>query len=458
MLFQSLSFLFVFLPIALTGYYCTRNLRHAKYWLIAASLAFYAHWDRRLLPMLLLAVAMTWLLARLAIGRKQPGWLIAGIAGNLALLAFFKYSNFVLFNFGAVTGTPVPSFSIVLPLAISFFTFHQISFLVDIWRNQSKLYDFSDYLLYIVFFPHLIAGPIVRHNEFMPQIEARRDEAKVRMAALGLALFTLGLAKKLWIADPLSIVSDGLFAQAATGPLSFPAAAACALAFALQIYFDFSGYTDMAIGLGRLFGYELPQNFDAPYKATSLIEFWRRWHMTLSRYLRDYLYIPLGGGYHGRVRQALALLGTMVLGGLWHGAAWTFVAWGLVHGLALVVNHQARRLPVRIPTPLAWLLTFTVVVTCFVIFRATSLGQAMNVLSPLLTGGMADRGAVGSSDWLMIAAALLLATVGPTNHHVVETYLRPRPLVAVAIGLTLCAVVITVLRSSAYAPFLYFQF
>ena len=213
MLFQSLPFLFVFLPVALLGYHLARTDGMAKGWLILASLAFYGYWDRRLLPLLIVAACVTWIAARLALRRRQPRWLIAGTAGNLLLLGFFKYTNFLLENLVVVTGTPFPRFNIVLPLAISFFTFHQVSYLIDVWRKQAGYYRFDDYLLYIAFFPHLIAGPIVRHYEFMPQIGSARRSCTAELAARGLGLFALGLAKKIWIADPLSTVADGIFAH-----------------------------------------------------------------------------------------------------------------------------------------------------------------------------------------------------------------------------------------------------
>ncbi len=354
-----------------------------------------------------------------------------------------------------------PGWNIVLPLAISFFTFHQISYLVDIARNKSPLYSFGDYSLYIVFFPHLIAGPIVRHNEFMPQVEnANKSAPSAEMLARGFALLVFGLAKKLWVADACARIADPLFTAAAVAPLEPVQGLVAALSFSLQVYFDFSGYTDMALGLALLFGYSLPPNFDAPYRATSLIDFWHRWHMTLSRYLRDYLYISLGGNRKGPSQQVVAIMVTMLLGGLWHGAAWTFVLWGGLHGAALALNHQGRRFGLPMPKPVGWVLTFTFVVAAFVIFRAASLAQAWHVLAPIAKlwsspGGFA---AISKETAAALAIALTFALIWPRFPDAIGNYLLPRRRVAIGLGLVGTALVITILGAESYAPFLYFQF
>ena len=295
---------------------------------------------------------------------------------NLAVLAVFKYFNFFADLAGLIPGLPAPKLDLALPLGISFFTFHHVMYLTDLRRGEAPRYDLVRYGLYIAFFPQVLAGPLVRWREIMHQFDERpyqRPDAAERVAR-GLMLLTAGLAKKVLIGDPLAEYANPVFAAAAAGKVVTMAEAwQATLAFTFQIYFDFSGYTDMALGLALLFGIVLPQNFDAPYRAASIQDFWRRWHMTLSRFLRDYLYIPLGGSRHGLPMQVWALFATMALGGLWHGAGLTFVAWGVAHGLALIVGAvlAARRLPM--PAALGWLLTFLFVMLCWVLFRAADL-------------------------------------------------------------------------------------
>ena len=272
--------------------------------------------------------------------------LVLAVAGDLALLGYFKYAGFLVGTADQFLGGAWPIPAIVLPLGISFFTLTQIAFLVDTARSQARDYKFTHYLLFVCYFPHLIAGPILHHKELMPQLD-RADIVRFspRRLALGLSYFTIGLFKKTVIADALSPYVGRVFDGAAQGMAPSGAEAwGAVLAYTLQLYFDFSGYSDMAIGLARMFGVRLPLNFDSPYKAVSIIEFWRRWHMTLSRFLRDYLYIPLGGNRHGTVRRYVNLLLTMLIGGLWHGAGWNFMLWGGLHGLYLAVNHLWRAL------------------------------------------------------------------------------------------------------------------
>jgi alginate O-acetyltransferase complex protein AlgI len=458
MIFQSPIFLFVFLPLVLLGYHAlSGSLRRRNGLLIIASLTFYSYWDVRLLPLLVVSIVASWSIATLAIRRNSRILAILGIATNLLLLGWFKYANFFASTISKLTGQPFDGWDILLPLAISFFTFHQISYLVDIWRGNRTEYRLDDYFLYIAFFPHLIAGPIVRHYELLPQIERRSLPSNLHeMIGRGGTLFCLGLAKKLWIADPLGMAVDPIFAQAESNALPWQLSAIATVGFSLQIYFDFSSYTDMALGLALMFGFELPKNFDQPYRSTSLIEFWRRWHITLSRFLRDYLYIPLGGNRQGKARQYLALASTMTLGGLWHGAAWTFIIWGLVHGVALIVNHAWRRIDYHIHPAVAWLLTFTVVSVCFVFFRSPSLGTALHILLP--AGGTFEWGLKSQlKDVLVVIFSLTIALSAPTNQQVAEK-INPTIFAAVVTGLLAAAIVITVLGAADYTPFLYFEF
>jgi D-alanyl-lipoteichoic acid acyltransferase DltB (MBOAT superfamily) len=318
--------------------------------------------------------------------------LAGAVAGDLALLGVFKYAGFFAGVVGGIVGTSFSLGAILLPLGISFFTFTQIAFLVDTYRGKAQEYDVVRYLLFVTYFPHLIAGPILHHAQIMPQFADRRTyRPDWGNLAIGVTIFAIGLVKKVLVADNLAVIANPIFGAAQRG--GHPALAeawAGAFAFALQLYFDFSGYSDMAIGLSRLFNVKLPLNFDSPYKATSIIDFWRRWHMTLSAFLLAYLYIPLGGNRHGTPRRYVNLFVTMLLGGLWHGAGWTFLAWGALHGVYLMINHGFRAACRRwqwVPgglgvagTLAAGALTFAAVTIGWVIFRAESFAAAWVML------------------------------------------------------------------------------
>jgi alginate O-acetyltransferase complex protein AlgI len=399
MLFNSYAFLFLFLPAVLLAFHLAPAGPPRIAVLIGASAVFYAMWDGAFLLMLLASIlcnyGMGGLIARaVAAGRdRAAGRVLAlAVAANLGLLGLFKYAGFALANLNLVLDTGLSGTGLVLPLGISFYTFEQIGFLVDLRRGAGYRRTLPRYALFVMFFPRLVAGPILRYGEVVPQFDrfgARgRDEAWSD-CAVGLTLFAIGLAKKALLADGVAEHVGAPFALAAAGgrPDLF-AAWGGALAYTAQLYFDFSGYSDMAIGLARLFGVRFPANFDSPYKAGSIVSFWRRWHMTLSRFLRDYLYIPLGGNRCGAMRQRLNLMLTMLLGGLWHGAAWTFVVWGGLHGLYLVVNHLwsgtavAARARASPPLRLAgWAATFLAVVVGWVFFRAADLGAARAMLA-----------------------------------------------------------------------------
>lgn len=402
MLFNSHVFILAFLPITLAGFFLLGErgwTRSARLWLLAASLVFYGWWSWGYLVLLLATMVVNWGLGRRIHALSERGLprrarlaATVGIAANLVLLGYFKYATFIAGNVAALTGLQFAIGAVVLPLAISFHTFQQVAYLVDVLGGRARRYTLPDYLLFVSFFPQLIAGPIVHHHELLPQFEQRGVYRFQAMAfAEGVAFFVLGLVKKLAIADSVSGLAPPVFLTAADTPPGFLEAWLAALAFSVGLYFDFSGYSDMAVGLARMFGIRLPYNFDSPYKSTSIIEFWRRWHMTLSRFLRDYLYVPLGGNRLGPGRRRANLLATMLLGGLWHGAAWTFVAWGALHGLYLLVNHawreHAARLgaatgrSVAIGEPLARALTLLAVVVAWVFFAAPSFTAAASVLA-----------------------------------------------------------------------------
>ena len=418
-LFNSFPFIFAFLPIVLVGFFSLARYsdRLAAGWLTLASLLFYGWWDARYVALLLASIGVNFVLgsriARLRESRAPQAsraWLIVAIVANLVLLGYFKYTNFFLDNLTALTGRAVHLPDIVLPLGISFFTFTQIAFLVDAHRGLAREYNLMHYALFVTWFPHLIAGPILHHREMMPQFQLR---ATYRLdwenIAVGLTMFIIGLFKKTVIADDLAgFVTPAFNAAAAGTSLTLLEAWGAALAYTFQIYFDFSGYTDMALGASRMFGIVLPLNFRSPYKATSVIDFWRRWHITLSRFLRDYVYIPLGGNRRSSARRYVNLLATMLIGGLWHGAAWTFVIWGALHGAYLMINHGWRWLRRRIGVPalpgggvLATATTFVAVVVAWVFFRAPDAGTALGIIA-----GMAGQhGIILPLQWQPVAGA-----------------------------------------------------
>jgi alginate O-acetyltransferase complex protein AlgI len=402
MLFNSYLFIFLFLPLTLVGSHVLARRhpgRPVLAWLVLASLIFYGWWSPPLVLMLLASITFNYAIGAVLSQRdavppaRRKLLLWSGIGGNLVLLGQCKYANFFIAITNDLTGAAIPPGPLLLPLAISFFTFQQIAYLVDVHRGATHSADPLRYGLFVTFFPQLIAGPIVHHREMLPQF-AERGIGRLRAAnlAVGSTIFLIGLVKKVVVADGIAALANPVFdaALAADGAPGFADAWGGALAYTFQLYFDFSGYSDMAIGLAAMFGLRIPINFNSPYKAASIVDFWRRWHVTLSRFLRDYLYIPLGGNRHGRVRRHVNLLLTMLLGGLWHGAGWTFVLWGAAHGLLLVLNHGWRALRRRIgpAAPLGGLpgrlaavaLTFTCVVGTWVLFRAETLPAAGRML------------------------------------------------------------------------------
>ena len=396
MLFNSQPFVLVFLPLALAGFAVASRGggRAALAWVAACSLVFYGYWRPVFVLLLLASIGVNFSLGRIVL-RRAPDhrrsarrWLILGIGFNLGLLGWFKYAAFGAGALARATGWAIPIPAVFLPLAISFFTFQQIMFLVDGYTGARADVGLLPYAALVSFFPHLIAGPIVRPGEIIPQLMSpafpglRRDAV-----AEGLTVFLLGLAKKLVLADLFARYADVGFDAAAGGHALTLVEAWCAvLAFALQIYFDFSGYSDMAIGLARMFNVRFPENFASPYQARDIAEFWRRWHITLSRFLRDYLYIPLGGNRRGGGRRMVNLMTVMLLGGLWHGAAWTFVLWGGLHGTYLMVHAGWRRLGFPLWRPASHAITLLAVLVAWVPFRADRIGTAWAMLRAMAGG------------------------------------------------------------------------
>ncbi len=344
--FSSYVFIFLFAPLAIGLFFLIahRSRRLAAGWLLLASLFFYGWWNPVYVPLLLLSITFNYVIGAALANSGRRALLAFGIAANLALLGYYKYAGLFAGTLDDAFGAGFGDLDIVLPLGISFFTFTQIAFLVDARRGGARAYDPVHYGLFVTYFPHLIAGPLYHHKEIVPQF-ARAEFYKPALdnMAVGASIFAIGLFKKLVLADSIGLFATEIFESAAGGPEpALLEAWGGALAFGLQIYFDFSGYSDMAIGVSRMLGVRLPINFHSPYKAASIIDFWRRWHMTLSRFLRHYLYIPLGGNRKGGARRYANLMIVMLLGGLWHGAGWTFALWGGLHGLYLMVNHGWR--------------------------------------------------------------------------------------------------------------------
>jgi alginate O-acetyltransferase complex protein AlgI len=498
MLFNSAPFLLIFLPLTLAGFFfiASRSRPLAALFLGLASLAFYGVWNPRFVPLLLASVgfnyAMGYALGKSRGSRRAKSLLVLGVATDLAVLAFFKYTDFFIGTIDALPGVAIPMAHIVLPLGISFFTFTQIAFLVDVSRGISMEYSFVHYLLFVTYFPHLIAGPVLHHRQMMPQFAAattyRFDNG---LFTEGSSIFLVGLAKKVVLADSLAAFVSPLFDAVEHGSaVTFFEAWGAALAYTFQLYFDFSGYSDMAIGLSLLFGVRLPINFASPYKSLNIVDFWRRWHMTLSQFLRDYLYLPLGGNRHGPVRRYINLMITMMLGGLWHGASWTFVCWGTLHGLYLVVNHGWQRLSgaaraanspssaIRRGCSVA--VTFLAVIAGWVVFRAKSLHGAVAIFAgmtgrngfvlpsavaalipilgkrietvgqmPLLGGGTVMG--VFEQACLIILASILCFWLPNTQQ-------MSKGLKLAAIVATIGFVIQSIFFGHAPSPFLYFQF
>jgi alginate O-acetyltransferase complex protein AlgI len=400
MIFSSPAFILVFLPLAFIGYFFLNRRRlviAGKVWLVLMSLVFYGYWSVAYVPLLVSSIIFNFLVGTklipgtdtLVLGWPRRTLLIGGIVANLALLGYFKYANFLVDNINTAFDAHYVLGQITLPLGISFFTFTQIAYLVDSYQGEAKEYDFINYALFVTFFPHLIAGPILHHQEMMTQFESRWTwVVRHRNIVLGLFIFSIGLFKKVIVADTFAIWANRGFDSAAK--LDFVSAWATSLSYTLQLYFDFSGYCDMAIGAALLFNIWLPLNFNSPYKALDIQDFWRRWHMTLSRYLRDYLYIPLGGNRCSEARVNFNLMATFMLGGLWHGASWMFVIWGTLHGCALVIHRAWHAHGYELPRVAAWLITFGFVNVTWVFFRAKTLDDAIRVL-----GGMVDLNSLG---------------------------------------------------------------
>jgi alginate O-acetyltransferase complex protein AlgI len=478
MLFNSYEFILVFLPIVLLVFHLAAKsgaFRIATAVLVIASLSFYAYWDFRYLPLLVGSILVNFVIGKNIERTLRKRLLVLGVCFNLGLLVYFKYTCFFIASCNVVLGSAFFVPNIVMPIGISFFTFTQLAYLVDAYRGETKGYDLLSYSLFVTYFPHLIAGPILYHKHMIPQFQARSHftYSDENMAA-GVAAFSLGLFKKVFIADSLSGWVKPVFDH--VDLVTFLDGWAGALAYTFQLYFDFSGYSDMAIGLGLMLNVRLPINFNSPYKATSIIDFWKRWHMSLSDFLKNYLYIPLGGNRHGENRRMVNLMVTMLLGGLWHGAGWTFVIWGGLHGLYLVINHAWRKLGVRMPDYAGRALTFLGVVMGWVFFRARTFSDAVELLKamsgfkgillpeqivsrlrslPQFEGNLKDLLDVSEPEVFLALAGLYFFVACFRNTQKMIELQRPKWWMAVAVGLIAA---VSILRLNRSTEFLYFQF
>jgi len=459
MLFNSQLFIVGFLPIVLALYYALASHRRARQALIVlASLVFYGWWDIRFVPLLAGLTIANWLIARW-FGTSRARFIpLLGVALNLAVLGLCKYADFFRSTADALLGDAFHPWHLILPLGISFFVFQKISYLLDLYRGDRHVYSFLDFCMFVVFFPQLIAGPIVRHNEIIHQfrLDPRRPQMWENLSR-GFALFVIGVTKKVALADTLAMLADPLFDKAATTSLSGIEAWVATAAYTLQIYFDFSGYSDMAIGLALMFGLALPFNFNAPYRAVSIRDFWRRWHMTLSRFLRDYLYIPLGGNRCGALRQAFNVILTMLLGGLWHGANWTFVVWGGLHGVALALNHLWQSLGLRLPRPFAWAITLLFVMCGWVLFRAADFATAGDMLRSMLGQHGLGYITLDREYVAVLIGGAAIALLGPTSQETALQRLLPKASLAIPVGAAL-AYLLLLVGGRLPNVFIYFQF
>ncbi|MBE6084914.1 MAG: MBOAT family protein [Selenomonas ruminantium] len=457
MLFNSYGFILLYLPVTVVIFFLLgkwRNKQWAIGWLVLSSFAFYGYWDVWYVPLLFGSICFNYMIGgALEQHNGQKIWLAVGITVNICLLGYFKYTDFFLGTVNELAGENLFDLPhIVLPLGISFFTFTQTAYLVDAYRGEAKNRSFLTYCEFVTIFPHLIAGPIINHKKMIPQFVAVETFAlNYRNMALGITIFAMGLAKKVLVADRIAPWVNEVFIHIDT--ITFWQAWVGALGYTFQLYFDFSGYSEMAIGLGLMINLRLPLNFNSPYQANNIIDFWRRWHMTLGDWVKNYLYIPLGGNRHGELKKMRNLFASMVIIGLWHGAGWTFVLWGALHGFYLMINHGLRRLKTKIPTFVSRGGTFLAIVIAWVFFRAESIGDGWQVL--LAMTDWAGHGKMPGQKmlWLVIIGAVLMAAP-----HPIELVMRTKfPSIKWEVA-TIVLLVAGILYITVDSPFLYFQF
>lgn len=457
MLFNSYEFILVYLPVTIIVFYLLgryQNKQWAVGWLVLISFAFYGYWDVRYVPLLFCSICFNYMVGKyLEKHTNRKTWLAFGIIVNILLLGYFKYTDFFLGTVNELVGESLFDLPhIVLPLGISFFTFTQTAYLVDAYRGEARNRSFLTYCEFVTIFPHLIAGPIINHKKMIPQFVAEETfSLNYRNLALGITIFAMGLAKKVLIADRIAPWVNEAFAH--IDNLTFWQAWVGAISYTFQLYFDFSGYSEMAIGLGLMINLTLPLNFNSPYQANNIIDFWRRWHMTLGDWVKNYLYIPMGGNRYGELKKMRNLFVSMTIIGLWHGAGWTFVLWGALHGLYLMINHQWRRLRIEMPIILSRGLTFICVVIAWVFFRADSLADGINVL--LCMTDWLGRGDMPAHD---LGVLLLLGIILMIVPHPIK-FLEQTSFPSVKWALVTIALLVEgILYITVESPFLYFQF
>ncbi|OKL36377.1 MBOAT family O-acyltransferase [Domibacillus mangrovi] len=481
MIFNSFEFIFLFLPIVLIVYFLLNkwNFTIAKSWLLVSSFFFYGYWSPAYLPLIFLSLAVNFLtghyLSKNHPDSRRKTMLTLGILFNAVLLGYFKYYDFFAENVNVLFDANIELKNALLPLAISFYTFQQIAYLVDSYRKETSEYNFLNYSLFVTFFPQLIAGPIVHHSQVMDQFQSPDNQRfQSKNVALGLFVFSIGLFKKVVIADTFAVWANKGYSMSES--LTFVDSWLTTLAYTFQLYFDFSGYSDMAIGLGLLFNIHLPRNFFSPYKATSIQDFWRRWHITLSNFLTTYIYIPLGGNRKGRTRTYLNIFIVFLVSGFWHGAGWTFIIWGVMHGMASMVNRAWASSGRALSKPIAWLLTFLFVHLSWVFFRSPDLLTAVSVLRSMagFNGVLLPKEFIQFLDlpigsvllfrfelgapfieiaiWTIIALVLVLFT---KNSIQLRDDFTPKPWIAVT---TACLFIYSATRLQQVSEFLYFNF
>ena len=491
MLFNSYEFIFAFLPISFFVYFYLNSKKlttAAKAWLVFTSLFFYSWWNITYLPLILISILFNYTITNTMIEydksrRKyfsKKSLLHAGLLFNIGLLVYFKYMDFFISNTNTISGSDIELLHLALPLAISFFTLQQIAFLIDSYEGLVKEKNFLDYTIFVTFFPQLIAGPIVHHKEMMPQFANVRNKVKnYKNIAIGLFIFSIGLFKKVVIADTFAVWATQGFDVATT--LNLFEAWATSLSYTFQLYFDFSGYTDMAIGAALLFNIKLPINFNSPYKATGMIDFWQRWHITLSNFITTYIYTPIVRSFDRLTfhKAMFATVITFLIAGLWHGASWMFIIFGGLHGLGLIINHYWKKRKIKLNVVLAWFITFNFVNITFVFFRAKEWDDAIKILSSMFSlnnivlpnflasklaslskygiefGALATNLSAAGKDliiWLLIGFILIL--VFKNSMDKLKLF-KPS---AINSFVFIMAFTISLYKLSGYSEFLYFRF
>lgn len=478
MLFNSYEFILYFLPLSVIVYFILNKyklIQLSKAWIVLMSLIFYSWWNIKYLPLILISMLFNYAIGStlnnsdnesLKINRKAV--LVFGISANLLLLGYYKYFDFFITNTNSLFGTSFPLLNIILPLGISFFTFTQITYLVDAYRKVVKELDLLNYALFVTFFPHLIAGPILHHKDMMPQFASLKNKIlNYKNISTGIFLFVVGLVKKVIIADALaSLVHTGFDLY---HPLTFVEAWLVSLSYTLQLYFDFSGYTDMALGAALMLNIKLPINFNSPYQAVNIQDFWRRWHITLGNFLKNYVYIPLGGNRNGTFNTYKNLFITFVICGIWHGAGWLYITWGALHGAAIVINRAWQKLGIKLPKVIAWFLTFNFVNIAWVIFRAPSFSAAKLILKGMFGfNGMiipkiyhGELRFDGSFDWryytmtvIIMIIAFLVVLIAKNSNYLASKF-KPTATYAIILSFIFCWILFNM---SKVSEFLYFNF